>query len=436
MAVTVETLEKLQRRVTLTLSVDAVQNEITGRLKGLARTTKADGFRPGKVPLSVVAQRFGESVHGEVMNEQVGKAFAEVTSGAKLRVVGLPQISERESTEAGQMAFDAVFEIYPDVTLADLNSAEIERFSSAVDEAAVDRTIEILRKQRGTFAQRPADEGAAVSDRITVDFEGKLDGVPFEGGKAEDFQFDIGEGQMLESFDMAVRGMKVGESKTFPLRFPDTYQNKDVAGKEADFLVTVKKIEAQNLPEVNEMFARSLGILDASVEGLRRDVSKNLEREMTARIKDRNKRSVMDALLKAHEFDVPTTLVQEEVNRQIEAAFADMKQRGIKEVDKSQIPSKIFEAHAERRVRLALVVGELVRVNSLQAKPQQLQAHIEEMAQSYENPSEVMRWYLGDRQRMAEVEAYVVEMNVTDFVSARAKVTDKQLPFDELMAAK
>jgi trigger factor len=321
------------------------------------------------------------------------------------------------------MVFEALFEVYPDITLGDLSQAEVERFSSEVTEAAIDRTIDILRKQRRTFAERAESEGVVESDRVTIDFEGKLDGVPFEGGKADDFQFLVGEGQMLETFDQSVRGMKKGESKTFPLRFPDDYQSKDLAGKEADFLVTVKNIEVQQLPEINDMFARSLGALDGSMETLRKDVGKNLEREVKARVMLRSKRSVM------------ATLIEEEVSRQVEAALVDMKKRGMPDVDKSQVPSKIFEAQAESRVRLALLVAELVRANNLQAKPQQLQAYIEEMSQSYENPAEVVSWYLGDRQRMAEVEAVVVEMNVSEFVMARAKVTDKQLPFDELMAA-
>jgi len=239
MPVTVETLEKLERRITLTLPVDAIQNEITARLKRLAVTVKADGFRPGKVPMSVVAQRYGSSVHGEVMNDHVGKAFTDATNDAKLRVAGAPRISEMENAEAGQMAFEAVFEVYPEIAIGDISSLEVERFASEVDEAAIDRTIEILRKQRRTFTTRSESEAVVVSDRVTVDFEGKLDGVPFEGGKAEDFQFFVGEGQMLEAFDLAVRGMKAGESKTFPLRFPDDYKNTDVAGKESDFLVTV-----------------------------------------------------------------------------------------------------------------------------------------------------------------------------------------------------
>jgi trigger factor len=435
MAVTVETLEKLERRITLTLPFDALQSEINSRLKRLALTTKADGFRPGKVPMSVVMQRFGNSVHGEVLNEKVSQAFIDATKEANLRVAGRPQIAEKDSPEEGQMVFEALFEVYPDITLGDLSQTEVERFSSEVTEAAIDRTIDILRKQRRTFTPRAEAEGVIESDRVTIDFEGKLDGVPFDGGKADDFQFLVGEGQMLETFDQAVRGMKKGESKTFPLRFPDDYQSKDLAGKEADFLVTVKSIEAQQLPEINDMFARSLGALDGSMETLRKDVGKNLEREVKARVMLRSKRSVMEALLKSTQFDAPSTLIEEEVARQVEAALADMKKRGMAEVDKAQIPAKIFEAQAESRVRLALLVAELVRANSLQAKPQQLQAYIEDMSQSYENPAEVVSWYLGDRQRMAEVEAVVVEMNVTEFVMALAKVTDKQLPFDELMAA-
>jgi trigger factor len=433
MSVQVETLEKLERRITLTLAASTINSEVETRLKKLSRTVKADGFRPGKVPMSVVAQRYGYSVHYEVMNDKVGQVFSEAVNEAKLRVAGAPKISEKEGTADGQMSFDATFEVYPEVKLGDLGAAEVERITTEVTEEAIDKTIDILRKQRRTFAQRPAVEGAIEGDRVTIDFEGKIDGVPFDGGKAEAFQFLIGEGQMLEQFDLAVRGMKSGESKTFPLQFPADYQGKDVAGKEADFLVTLKKIEAQHLPEVTEAFAKSLGIGDATVAGLRADVKKNLEREVKFRVLARNKASVMDALVKASELDVPKALVAGETERMIEGARADLKKRGIKDADTAPIPAEIFQPQAEKRVRLGLVVGELVRSNNLQAKPDQLQAHIEEMAQSYEKPSEVVRWYLGDRQRLAEVEAVVVENNVAEFVLSKAKVTDKLLPFDELM---
>ncbi|EWS55567.1 MULTISPECIES: trigger factor [unclassified Methylibium] len=433
MAVTVETLEKLERRITLILSADTIKNEVETRLKRLAKTVKADGFRPGKVPMSVVAQRYGYSVQYEVMNDKVGEAFSKAANEAQLRVAGAPRISEKEGAPEGELAFDATFEVYPDVKIGDLSATEIDRVSTEVTDAAIDKTLDILRKQRRTFAQRAASEGAVDDDRVTIDFEGKIDGVPFDGGKAEGFQFILGEGRMLEAFEKAVRGMKTGESKTFPLQFPDDYQGKEVAGKEADFLVTLTKIEAQHLPEVDEAFAQSLGIQDPTLEGLRADIRKNLEREVKNRLIARNKSAVMEALIKVADLDLPKALVQNETDRMIEGARADLKQRGIKDADKAPIPAEIFHEQAERRVRLGLVVAELVRTNQLQAKGEQIGAHIEEMALSYEKPEEVRRWYFGDRQRLAEVEALVVENNVTEFVLSKAKVSDKQLPFDELM---
>ncbi len=435
MAVTVETLEKLERKITLSLPLAVIQSEVDTRLKKLARTVKMDGFRPGKVPMNVVSQRYGYSVHYEVLNDKVGEAFSQAANEAKLRVAGQPRITEKEGAPEGEVSFDAVFEVYPEVKISDLAAAEIEKLSSEVSESAIQKTLDILRKQRRTFAQRAAADAAQDGDRVTVDFEGKIDGEPFSGGKADDFQFLVGEGQMLKEFEDAVRGMKSGESKTFPLAFPADYHGQDVAGKEADFLVTVKKIETQNLPEVNEAFAKSLGIKEATVEALRADIKKNLEREVKFRVLARNKAAVMDALVAAAELDVPNALVANETERMVANAREDLKKRGIKDADKAPIPAELFTAQAERRVRLGLVVAELVKQAGLQAKPEQLQAHIEELAQSYEKPAEVVRWYLSDRQRMAEVEAVVIENNVTQHVLASAKVVDKALPFDDLMTA-
>ena len=434
MAVTVETLDKLERKITLSLPVGTIQNEVESRLKRLARTVKMDGFRPGKVPMNVVAQRYGYSVQYEVMNDKVGEAFATAANEANLRVAGQPRISEKEGAPDGQVQFDAVFEVYPDVKINDLAQAEIERVSSQVTEEAIDRTVEILRKQRRSFAQRAMDAAAQDGDRATIDFEGKVDGEPFAGGKADDFQFIIGEGQMLKEFEDAVRGMKSGESKTFPLSFPADYHGQEVAGKQADFVVTVKKIEAAHLPEVNEAFAKSLGIAGSSVDSLREDIKKNLERELKFRLVSRNKSAVMDALVAQAELDIPKSSVQAELDRMVEGARADLKQRGVKDADKAPIPEDLFRPQAEKRVRLGLVVAELVRAHALQAKPEQIKAHIEELAASYEKPEDVVRWYSSDRRRMAEVEAVVIENNVTEFVLSKAKVSDKTLGFDELMA--
>ena len=435
MTVNVETLEKLERKITLTLPVGTIQSEVDSRLKKLARTVKMDGFRPGKVPMNVVAQRYGYSVHYEVMNDKVGEAFSQAANEAKLRVAGQPRITEKEELARRRAGLRrGVRGVSRKSRSTTCPSAEVEKLSAEVGDDAIDKTLDILRKQRRTFAQRAQDAAAQDGDRVTVDFEGKIDGETFQGGKAEDFQFIVGEGQMLKEFEDAVRGMKAGDSRTFPLAFPADYHGKDVAGKQADFMVTVKKIEASHLPEVNEQLAKSLGIADATVEGLRADIKKNLEREVKFRLLARNKNAVMDALVANAELDLPKSSVQAEVDRMIEGARADLKQRGIKDADKAPIPDDVFRPQAERRVRLGLVVAELVRANNLQAKPEQIKAHIDELAASYEKPADVVRWYFSDNRRLAEVEAVVIENNVTDFVLGKAKVNDKPVSFDELMA--
>ncbi|MEG2818880.1 MAG: trigger factor, partial [Comamonas sp.] len=359
MAVTVETLEKLERKITLSVPLAAIQSEVETRLKKVARTVKMDGFRPGKVPMNVVAQRYGYSVQYEVLNDKVGEAFAKAVDETGLRVAGQPRIAEKDGAAEGEAQFDAIFEVFPEVKLGDLAGASVDKLTAEVDDAAIDKTVDILRKQRRTFAQRPAAEAAVDGDRVTVDFEGKIDGETFAGGKAEDFQFLVGEGQMLKEFEDAVRGMKAGESKTFPLAFPEDYHGKDVAGKTADFLVTVKKIEAANLPEVNEAFVKSLGIADGTVDGLRADIKKNLEREVKFRVQARNKQAAMDALVSVAELELPKASVQAEVGRLLQGARAELQQRGIKDADKAEIPEDVFLPQAERRVRLGLVVAEL-----------------------------------------------------------------------------
>ncbi len=433
MAVTVETLEKLERKITLSLPVDVITKEVDLRLKRVARQVKIDGFRPGKVPMNIVAQRYGYSTQFEVMNDKVGEAFAVATNEAKLRVAGQPRITEKEGAPEGEMQFEAIFEVYPEVKFADLSSVEVDKVSAEVNDAAIDKTIEILRKQRRTFAQRGLDGAAQDGDRVTIDFEGKIDGEPFQGGKAEDFQFLLGEGQMLKEFEDAVRGMKSGESKTFPLSFPADYHGKDVAGKQSDFLVTLKKVEAAHLPEVTDELAKSLGVADATVAGLRADIKNNLEREVKFRLLGRNKQAALDAVAAKAELDLPNASVQAEVARMVEGARADLKARGIKDADKAPIPDDVFRPQAEKRVRMGLVVADLVRANNLQATAEQIKAHIEELASSYEKPADVVRWYYSDMSRLGEVEAIVIENNVTDFILSKAKVNAKAISFDELM---
>ena len=302
-----------------------------------------------------------------------------------------------------------------------------------IEDASVDEALQNLAASAKDFEDRKKGSKAKDGDQVVIDFVGKIDGEAFEGGKAEDFQFMVGEGQMLKEFDDAVRGMKAGESKTFPLAFPADYHGKDVAGKTADFMVTVKKLESSNLPEVNEAFAKSLGIADGTVDALRADIRKNLEREVKFRLLARNKQAAMDALVAKSELDLPKSIVQNEIDRLIEAQRNELKQRGLKDVEKLPIPEDIVRPQAERRVRLGLVVAELVRANGLEAKPDQIKQHIEELAASYERPADVVRWYYGDNRRLAEVEAIVIENNVTDYILSKAKTVEKQVEFDELM---
>jgi len=433
MAVTVETLDKLERKITLTLPVDVIAKEVDSRLKRLSRQVKVDGFRPGKVPMNIIGQRYGYQVQYEVMNDKVGEVFQAAATEANLRVAGQPRISEKEGAPEGEMAFDAIFEVFPEVKMPDLSTLEIDKITSEVTEAAIDKTVDILRKQRRTFAQRSAETPAQEGDRVTIDFEGKIDGEPFQGGKAEGFQFLIGEGQMLKEFEEAVLGMKFGESKTFPLNFPEDYHGKDVAGKQADFLVTLKKLEAAHLPEVTDELAKSLGVKEASVEGLRNDIKANLEREVKTRLMSRNKQAALQALVDKAELDLPKSSVQSEVDRMIEGARADLKARGIKDADKAPIPDDVFRPQAEKRVRMGLVVADLVRAQNLQATAEKIKAHIEELASSYEKPAEVVRWYYSDMTRLGEVEAMVIENNVTEYILSHAKVNEKTITFDELM---
>jgi trigger factor len=332
------------------------------------------------------------------------------------------------------MAFDAIFEVYPEVVIKDLSLVEVETLQAHVTDEAIDKTVEILRKQKRTFAQRAMDAAAATDDRVTVDFIGKIDGEPFDGGRAEDYQFVVGEGQMLKEFEEAVVGMKVGESKTFPLSFPEDYQGRDVAGKTADFMVTLKKLEATHLPEVTNELAKSLGVADATVEALRADIRKNLEREVKYRLLGRNKQAALDALVAQAELDLPNSIVQSELDRMAQGAREELKQRGIKDADKAPIPEEVFRPQAERRVRMGLVVSEVVRMHNLHATPDQIKAHVEELAASYEKPAEVIRWYYSDNRRMAEVEAIVIENNVTNYVLSLVKPKVKEVSFDELMS--
>lgn len=443
MATAVETLGKLERRLTITFPMTEVQAEVEKRLKIRARTAKAPGFRPGKVPMKMVAAQYGYQVETEVLNDKVGRAFSEAANENNLRVAGYPKIEPKtsEGVAEGSVAFDAVFEVYPEVKIGDLSGVEVEKITAAVTDLEVDKTIEILRKQRvhyhvkgeqGEHGDGGADLTAQNDNRVTVDFVGKIDDVEFPGGKAEDYPFVLGEGRMLPEFEAAVIGLKVGESKSFPLSFPADYHGKDVAGKTAEFTITLKKLEWAHLPELNSEFAKSLGVPDGDMQKMREDIKANLEREVAGRLKAKNKDVVMDALIKIAELDVPKALVDQDVERLIEMTRQDMAQRGMNAKD-MPFPPELFAAQAERRVRLGLILAEVVKENTLQATAEQVKAQVEDFAQSYEDPQQVVKYYFSDRRRLSEVEALVLEENVVNYVLGKSRVTEKSVAFDELM---
>ncbi|WP_332875775.1 trigger factor [Massilia sp. S19_KUP03_FR1] len=440
MATAVETLGKLERRLTISFPLTDVRTEVEKRLKKQAKTAKAPGFRPGKVPIKMVAAQYGYQIESDVLNDRVGRAFNQAANENQLRVAGFPKIEPKDAADEGMLSFEATFEVFPEFTISELSGVDIETVQAEVSDAEIDKTIDILRKQRVHYhakgvAGEHGDGGepvAAAGDRVTVDFTGAIDGVEFPGGKADDYQFVLGEGRMLPEFEAATLGLKVGESKTFPLAFPEDYHGKDVAGKTADFTITLKQLEWAHLPEVDAEFAKSLGIEDGDATKMRADIKVNLEREVAGRVKARNKEAVMDALVAATEMDVPQVMIEQDSERLAEQTRADMSQRGM-DVSSMPFPKELFATKAERRVRLGLILSQLVGENNLQATSEQVKAQIEDFAQSYEDPKEVLKYYYSDRNRLGEIEALVLEENVVNYVLGKAKVTTKAVAFDELM---
>ena len=428
----VETLGNLERRVSMSVPAAEIEKQVDERLKKMARSVRMPGFRPGKVPLKLIAQTYGPQVRSEVLGDAVQKSFSDAVKEAKLRVAGYPRIEKKDGSSGKALEFSATFEVYPDVKVGDISGATIEKPQVTVDDAAVERTIEILRKQRVKFvaAMRPAQDG----DRLTVDFDGRIDGQPFAGGKAENFPFNLGEGRMLPEFEAAARGMNVGEQKDFDLKFPDDYHGKDVAGKQAVFSLTLKKLEQPELPALDAEFAKQLGVADGDVAKMKSEVRGNVEREVAKRVEARIKAQTLQALLDATPIDLPKSLIDMESQQLAERAAADLQARGVKPEQMAQLVGPAaFEETAKRRVALGLVIGELARAENLQPKPAEVRALVEQEAASYESPAEVVKWFYMQPQRLQEMEGVALEANVVKWVLAKAKVVDKAVPFDELM---
>jgi len=427
-----ETLSALERRLSVTLPVADIDNEIESRLKRLSRTVKMHGFRPGKVPLKVVAQQYGPQVRQEVLGDAMQKSFGEAVRNQNLRVAGYPRFDLKPPADgAAEFQYSATFEVYPDVKVGDIGNASIERPHLAVSEAEVDRTIELMRKQRATY--EPAQRAAQNEDRVTIDFRGSIDGAEFQGSTGNGQQAVLGDGRLVPDFEANVIGVAAGESKTFDVRFPDDYHGREVAGKTARFEVTVREVASPVLPAVDAQFAKGLGVADGDIAKMRAEIRANVEREVKAKLKSNLREQVMQALLDATKMETPKGLLQMEVQRMQEGMRQELTARGVKVNDDMPLPADLFEQRARRRVNLGLIFSELVKTHNLYARPEQVRAMVDEQAQSYERPEEVVKWFYAAPERLREIESVATEDNIVAWALGVAKVTDKTVGFEELM---
>jgi len=432
MQANLETLGSLQRKLNITVPMADIEGEVETRLKKLTRTVKLAGFRPGKVPFKVVVKQFGPQVRQEVLGDTLQKTFGDAVTQQNLRVAGYPKFDAAPPADgASEFSYSAIFEVYPEVVVGDVSKATVTRATLEVSDAEIDKTLEIMRKQRVSY--EAADRAAENGDRVTMDYVGTIDGVEFAGGKSQDQSVVLGDGRFLPDFEKNLPGMKAGESKKFEVKFPDDYAGKEVAGKTAVFEVTVKAVAAPKLPAIDAEFAKTLGVEDGDLAKMRAEIRGNLEREIKARLKARTKERVMDALLNATKLDVPKALVEMEVERLQAMARQDLAARGIPVNENIPLPADIFEKQAQRRVSLGLILSEVVRGYSLHAKPEQVRAAVEEQAQSYEHPQEVVKWFYQSQERLQDIESVVLEENVVNWALATAKVEDEAVTFDELM---
>ncbi len=425
MTATVETLEGLNRRVTLNLNQEEVEAEVRKRLAQVARNVRMDGFRPGKAPMKLVAARYSNEIRGEVLGDALQKQFGEAVESSQLAVAGYPRFAAGENG-----AFTATFEVFPEIKLGDVSQIKVTRPVADVNDADVDRTLDVLRKQRVQY--HAADREAKDGDRVHLDYLGKIDGVAFPGGEAKDFPVILGEGRTLKDFEGSLVGMKTGETKTFDVAFPEDYFAKELAGKTATFEATIKSVHEAVLPEVDEAMAQSLGIHDGGVAKLRDEIRGNLAREAKRRIQAKVKEQVLNGLLETTPFDVPGNLVAMEQQALMEKAVTDLKARGMKEQD-IKLNDGVFEPQAKRRVALGLLMDTLIREQNIVASEDQVRAMVDEFAQSYEDPAEVVGWYYQDASRLKEARALVLEENIVTWVMEHAQVSDEATTLEKLM---
>lgn len=437
----IENLGQLDRKVTLEFVRADLAKARDARLAKLGKTMKVAGFRPGKVPKNMVEKQYGMQVDFELQFDKASELFYDIAQKEAIKLAGQPRLDPKSELDAEKIVFDAYFEVLPEVKIGDFSKAEVTKYVTDISDAEIDRALDVLRKQQvhyhprgesGEHGDGGESTAAHAGDQVIIDFVGKVDGVEFSGGKAENFEYVLGEGRMLPEFEAATLGLKAGESKTFPLGFPADYHGKDVAGKTADFTITIKSVNWAHLPVVDDAFALSLGVTDGSVTKMREEVKENLVRETKRRITNLLKGEVMDKINTLCELDVPKSLVVSEQERLVESARQDLMQRGIPNAKDAPIPTEMFAEQAVKRVRLGLILSDLVKQQNLATTADQIKAEIDEQAATYEDPKEVVRWFYSNPSRLKDIENLVLEDNVIKYFISLAKVSDKAVSFEEL----
>ncbi|WP_019672407.1 trigger factor [Psychrobacter lutiphocae] len=433
--VTTNKVNDNQTQLTVKVPVEQIQNQVESRIRKVAKTAKIDGFRKGKVPVSHIRAQYGAGIQQEVINDVIRDTVFEAIKAEDVRAVGMPNIDDVK-LEDEFLVYQATVEIFPEIEVVGLDEIEVERHTATINDEDVDTMIENLRKQRQEFVEK---EGAsAEGDQVTFDFEGTVDGEKFEGGAAEDFKLVLGSGQMIPGFEDGIIGMSADEDKTIDVTFPEDYQAEHLAGKEAQFKINVKKVEEAKLPEIDDDFLELFGVTEGGVEQLKEDVRKNMLREIKNAARAQIKKATFDALLEKNQFDIPSAMVDQEVERQRDLMlqrFAQQFGGNPNSIDKDMLPRELFEEQAINTARLGVMVSRLIEANNLEVDQDRVEAFIKETAENYEDPQEVIDYYTNDAQQRANIESVVLEDQVIDFLLEKAKVTEKEVDYQELLAS-
>jgi len=429
MQVSVETLAGLERKLVIDIPASDVEQEIAKRLQDVSRTARIDGFRKGKIPMRVIKQRYGKGVRQEVLGEQMQQGFVKAVTQEKLNPAGMPNVVPVVDEAGKDFQFSATFEIYPEVKIEGLDAIEVEQLKAEVSDADMDTMVDVLRKQQATFTE--TTDAAKDGDRVKLDFDGYVDGKAFDGGKAEDHSLSLGSKAMIPGFEDQIVGMKAGDESTIKVTFPADYQSEELKGKDAEFKIKVGSVEVSELPELNEEFFKKFGVEADSEDTFRSEVRKNMERELKQAIQRQNKNQVLDGLVKTNEIDVPTALVDQEIQRLQEQAFQQF--GGGQEFKPGMLPRELFLEQAERRVKLGLLINASIEQFEIKADDAKVETLIEEMASTYQDPEQVKEFYKGNKEQRAQLEALALEEQVVDLILDKAKVNEKESSYEEVI---